>query len=122
VVLAVDAGIEVGPGAGAGALVLALPEADKGDAGDDEDEDECAGGNTDDYGDGQARLRGVDLQERRRVDDGDLGVGKEGTVQAEEHARGGLLAAAGFKGHKVWAVSAYGSFPLDMHVNLQFAK
>ena len=51
VVLAVDAGIKVGLGAGAGALVLALAEADKGDAGDNEEEDECAGGNTDNYGD-----------------------------------------------------------------------
>jgi hypothetical protein len=51
VVLAVDAGIEIGPGAGAGALVLALAEADKGVAGDDEDEYVCGGGNADDYGD-----------------------------------------------------------------------
>jgi hypothetical protein len=32
------------------------------------------------------------------------------------------LATAGFKGHKVWAVLAYGRFPLDMHINLQLAK
>lgn len=119
--LAVDAGVEVCLGAGAGALVLALAQADKGNPGDYEDEDECPGGDTDDYGDRQRRLLGLNFQERCRVNNGNLGLGKDGTVQAEAHARGGLLAAAGFKGHEVWAVLAHEFLPME-RLNLQFAR
>ena len=110
VVAGVEARVEVGlgAGAGAGALVLALAEADEGDACGDEQDGHGRADDAGDYRGAQARLGAVGCFEGRRVDDGDLRGGEDGVVQPEEHARGGLLLAAGFQGHKVWVCQCLG--------------